>query len=141
MRATPSFRRFASTITRPASSSVICEASTAFPSAIPTRSAPSSSALRLTSSAEIFFLFISMLALLEFLQLLRDHSLVAFLADPAHVPLRQAGQIGARLAVALEFLMQSDLLWRFFGDVLLNLGQVRVVVVADRAHCKAARAV
>src|SRR5260221_13274099 len=106
MRATPSFRRFAIPITRPASSSVICEASTAFPSAIPTRSAPSSSALRLTSSAEIFFLFISMLALLEFLQLLRDHSLVAFLTDQTHVPLRQAGHVAALLASLFESFLQ-----------------------------------
>src|SRR6185436_2029902 len=141
MRATPSFRRLARTMTRPASSSVMCEASTAFPSAMPTRSAPSSSALRLTSSAVIFFLLISILALLEFLQLLRDHALVAFLADPAHVPLRQPGHVRARLAVALVFLVQRDLLRGLLRDVLLDLREMRVIVVADRADREAARAV
>src|SRR5688572_25020494 len=89
MRATPSFKRLASTTTRPASRSVMCEASMFFPSAMPTRSAPSSRALSLMSCAEMVFLLIFILALLEFLQLLRDHALVALLADPAHVPLRE----------------------------------------------------
>src|SRR5262245_8400537 len=93
MRATPSFRRLARTMTLPASRSVMCEASTFFPSAMPTRSAPSSSAFRFTSWALIFFLLIFILAFLELLQLLRDHALVAFLADPAHVPFIEARHV------------------------------------------------
>src|SRR5262245_27729737 len=141
MRATPSFRRLARTMTLPASRSVMCEASTFFPSAMPTRSAPSSSAFRFTSWALIFFLLIFILAFLEFLQLLRDHALVALLADPAHVPFVEAGQLVAGLAVFLVLFLQGDFLRRLLRDVLLHLGEVRVVVVAHRADREAARAV
>src|SRR5258706_10177579 len=140
MRATPSFRRLASTMTRPASRSVMCEASTALPSAMPTRSAPSSRALSFISFAERFFLRISMLPLLEFLQLPRDDALVA-LAHPAHVPLRKAGDIGALLAILFPFSLDGNLFLRLLRDLLLHLGKVRVVVVAHRAHGEAARAV
>src|SRR5437867_8617649 len=93
MRATPSFRRFASTMARPPSSCVICAVSSRAPSAMPTRSAPSSRAFALISAAVSGLRYIStqfLLAFLEFLQLLRDHPLVAVGPDPARVPLRQA---------------------------------------------------
>src|SRR3979409_113040 len=93
MRAPPAFRRLASTIARPASSCVMCAVSSRAPSAMPTRSAPSPRALAFIASAVSGFRNIStqfLLALLELLQLLRDHALVALGPDPAGVPLRQA---------------------------------------------------
>src|SRR2546421_2193292 len=98
MRATPSFRRLARTMARPASSCVMCAVSSRAPSAMPTRSAPSSRALALISAAVSGLRYISTLFLLlalELLQLLRHHPLVALGPDPARVPFRQAG---ARLA-------------------------------------------
>src|SRR5258706_8731090 len=141
MLATPSFSRLASTMTRPASSSVMCAASIALPSAMPTRSAPSSSAFALISAAVRTFLWNLILALLEFLQLLRDHALVALLAHPAHIPFRQAGDIRALLSRFLELLLNGNRLRRLLRDLLLRLGEVHVVVVAHRAHREAARAV
>src|SRR5688500_13859390 len=107
MRATPSLSRFASTMTRPASSSVMCEASIVAPSAMPTRSAPSSRALALISFEDKRLLNASttrflLLALLELLQLARHDALVAFLAHPAHVPGRQPRHVRAMLASLFE---------------------------------------
>src|SRR5438128_4310294 len=107
MRATPSFRRLASTIARPASSCVMCAVSSRAPSAMPTRSAPSSRALALISAAVSGFRYIStqlLLVLLELLQLLRDHPLVALRPDPARIPLRQATACFAGLARLLPLL-------------------------------------
>src|SRR6267142_4162143 len=115
MRATPSFRRLASTIARPASSCVICAVSRRAPSAMPTRSAPSSRALALISAAVSGFRNIStqlFLLALELLQLLRHHPLVAFGPDPARVPLRQAGARVPCFARLLPLLLRGGLLRR-----------------------------
>src|SRR5438477_12835195 len=108
MRATPSFSRLASTIARPASSCVMCAVSRRAPSAMPTRSAPSSRALALISAAVSGFRYISTQFLLlsfELLQLLRHHPLVALGSHPARVPLRQAGARLAFLARLLPLLL------------------------------------
>src|SRR5438046_6675787 len=108
MRATPSFRRLASTMARPASSCVMCAASSRAPSAMPTRSAPSSRALALISAAVSGFRNIStqlLLVLLELLQLLGHHALVALGSDPARVPLRQAAAYFTGLARLLPLLL------------------------------------
>src|SRR6185295_9065374 len=92
MRATPSFSRLASTMTRAPSSSVMCDVSMRDPSAMPTRSAPSSRALSFICVAVSGLLNIStqlFLLPLELLHLLRDHALVALGADPAAVPFRK----------------------------------------------------
>src|SRR5215475_1187684 len=133
-------------------------ASSAAPSAMPTRSAPSAFAFALTSAAvsgclntPTTSLFLGrfgrplLLELLERLQLLRDDALVAVRTDPAHVPLRKAGQL-ARAAVVLrtrllEPLDECSLLGRLLGDHLLHVREVRVIVVPDRAHREAARTV
>src|SRR5258706_2487676 len=101
MRATPSFSRLASTITRPPSSAVMCEVSSAAPSAMPTRSAPSSFA-RVLMSCELsgFLLMFNFLLLLEFLELLRHHALVALGPYPARVPLREPGDRLAQIGRA-----------------------------------------
>src|SRR5258705_9525489 len=142
MRATPSLSRLASTITRPPSSAVICEVSSAAPSAMPTRSAPSSFA-RVLMSCELsgFLLMFNFLLLLEFLELFRHHALVALGPDPARVPLREPGDRLAFLAVGLPLPAQRQFLRRALGNRLLEFSQVRVVVVADRADREAARAV
>src|ERR1051325_2619614 len=62
------------------------------------------------------------------------------LAHPADVPLAEAGKVVALLARFLELRGLGDFLWRFLRDVLLDIGAVRVIVVADRAHREAARA-
>src|SRR5438093_10480879 len=108
MRATPSFSRLASTIARPPSSCVMCAVASRAPSAMPARSAPSSRALALISAAVSGLRNIStqlLLALLEFLQLLRDHPLVAFGPDPAHIPFRQAAAGFARFARLLPLFL------------------------------------
>src|SRR3954469_14274344 len=127
MRATPSFRRFARTIARPPSSCVICAVFSRAPSAIPTRSAPSSRALALISAAVSGFRYISTQFLLftfELLQLLRHHPLVAFRSHPARVPLRQAGARVARFTLLLPFLLNCGFLRRAFRDHLLHFRQV-----------------
>src|ERR1041384_1785745 len=130
MRATPSFRRRASTITRPPSSAVMREVSMRAPSAMPTRSAPSSRALVLICAAVSGRLNIStqlLLPALEFLHLLGDHPLVALGADPARVPFREAAQLLAALARLLPGALRGDLLRRLLRDLLLHVGEVRVV--------------
>jgi len=77
----------------------------------------------------------------EFLQLPRDDALVALLADPADVPLRKPGQVVAFLARLLEALCLRHLFRRLLGNDFLDVGEVSVVVVADRAYRQAARAV
>src|SRR5581483_11170569 len=74
-------------------------------------------------------------------QLPRHDALVAFLADPAHVPLRKPGQLAPRLARGLEARRLSRFFGCLFRDLLLDVRKVRVVIVADRAHRQAARAV
>src|SRR5438045_7523904 len=136
MRATPSFRRFARTIARPPSSWVMGAGFSRAPSAMPTRSAPSSQALALISAAVSGFRYISTQFLLlsfELLQLLRHHPLVAFRSHPARVPLRQAGARLAFLARLLPLLLQLSFLRSALGDHLLRFRQVRVIVVADGA--------
>src|SRR5437667_6353950 len=123
MRATPSLRRLASTMTRPASRSVMCETSTLLPSAMPTRSAPSSRALVFTC-CEVRGVLVSFMALFECLKLPRHDALVALLADPAHVPLREAGQIDAAFSVVFIFFLQSYFFRRLLRNVLLHLGEV-----------------
>src|SRR5204862_5919722 len=113
MRATPSFRRFARTIARPPSSCVICAVFSRAPSAMPTRSAPSSRALALISAAVSGFRYIStqlLLVLLELLQLLGHHPLIALGADPARVPLRQAAAYFTGLARLLPLLLDCGFL-------------------------------
>src|SRR6185503_11517602 len=141
MRELPACTRVASTITRPPSWSVMWPVSIFAPSAMPTRSAPSSIALVLICAAVSGRLKMFKLFPFEFLQLPRDDALVALLADPADVPLGQSRQVVALLARLLEALRLRHLLRRLLGDLLLDVGEVRVVVVADRAHRQAARAV
>src|SRR4051812_43886740 len=115
MRATPSFRRLPSTMTRSPSSFVMCEVSMRAPSAMPTRSAPSSRALAFISLAVSGFLKIStqlFLLALELLHLLRHHPLVALRPDPAAVPVGQAGDGRAALSILLVLLVQQVLLRR-----------------------------
>src|SRR5882724_193395 len=117
MRATPRERRLANTMTRWPSCSVMSEgrcgfagsggcASSAAPSAMPTRSAPSARAFALMASAvkvarkidtmsglvehRLGRAFACGLRLLEVLQLARHHPLVALGPDPAAVPVVQA---------------------------------------------------
>ena len=82
------------------------------------------------------------LRFLEFLQLARDHALVAFRADPAAVVFGKSRDrcAGVR-AVLLPGLAERDLLGRPFRDDLLHVGKMRVIVVADRADREAARAI
>src|SRR5215470_5433176 len=133
-------------------------ASSAAPSAMPTRSAPSAFAFALISAAVSSCLNAPttsrllrrfrrplLLQLLERLQLLRDDALIAVRTDPAHVPLRKAGQL-ARAAVVLRARLlepfdERDLLRRLLGDHLLHVREVGVVVVPDGAHREAARTV
>src|SRR5688572_28854865 len=82
-----------------------------------------------------------MLLPFELLQLLRDDSLVALLADPADIPFVEAGKVMAFLARFLELRGFRHLLRRLLGNLLLDVGEMRVVVVADRAHREAARAI
>src|SRR5262247_2413387 len=126
-------------------------ASSAAPSAIPTRSAPSAFALALISAAVSgclntpttslllrHFRRPLLLQLLERLQLLRDDALVAVRTDPAHVPVRKAGQLACAAVVlrtrVLEPLHERDLLRRLLGDHPLHVREVGVVVVSDGAH-------
>src|SRR5438477_6262740 len=144
MRATPSFSRLASTIARPASSCVMCAVSRRAPSAMPTRSAPSSRALALISAAVSGFRNISTLFLLlalELLELAGNHALVALGPHPTRIPLRQAAAHLPALTRVLPFFLDGGLLRRALGDHLLHLGEMRVVVVADRAYREATRAV
>src|SRR6185436_6713178 len=129
MRATPSLSRRASTITRPPSSLVMCAVSTRAPSAMPTRSAPSSRALAFICASGSGFRKISthlLLPLLELLHLLRDHALLALGADPAHVPFRQATELFAALARQLPGALRRVLFRRLLRDLLLHVGEVRV---------------
>src|SRR5688572_24522750 len=142
MRATPSFRRLPSTITRPPSRAVMCEVSIAAPSAMPTRSAPSSRALSFISfELRFFLLMFNFLLLPEFLELFRHHSLVTLGPYPAHVPFREPRYRLAFLAVGLPLLAERDLLRRALRDLLLEFREMRVVVIAHRADREAARAV
>src|SRR3954466_9757008 len=144
MRATPSFKCFASTMTRPPSSSLMCEVSSFAPSAMPTRSAPNSRALALIAVAVSGLRYISTAFLLlafEFLELARHDALIAVGSDPARIPLGQAAARLASLARLLPFLLDRGLLRRALGNHLLRLGKMRVIVVADRAHGEAARAI
>src|SRR6185503_5399884 len=111
------------------------------PSAMPTRSAPSSRALVLICAAVSGRLKMFTLLPFELLQLAGDDPLVALLADPADVPFVEAGQVAAFLARLLEFRRLRGLLRRFLRNDLLDVGEVRVVVVAHRADREAARAV
>src|SRR5438093_7040802 len=142
MRATPSFRRLASTMARPASSLVMCAVSSRAPSAMPTRSAPSSRALALISAAVSGFRNIStqlLLALLELLQLLGHHALVALGSDPARVPLRQAAAYFTSLARLLPLLLDCGFFRRALGNHFLHFAQLLVRVVALRANVTTAR--
>src|SRR5690606_15076946 len=81
------------------------------------------------------------LGLLEFLELTRDHALVAVGPDPADVPVAEPRDLGAALARLLEALGLLDLLGRLLGDHLLRVRKIGVIVVADRADGEAARTV
>src|SRR5258708_5119976 len=121
MRAPPSFRRFAGTMTRPPSGLVVCAVSRRLPSAMPTRSAPSSRALPLISAAVSGLRNISKLLLLlalEFLELTGNHALIALGTDPARVPLRQAAARFTRLARLLPLLLRRRFLGRVVGGHL-----------------------
>src|SRR3954466_12105897 len=144
MRATPSLRCFASTMMRPPSSWVMCEVSSRVPSAMPTRSAPSSRALALIWLAVSGFLKISTklpLLAFELLELARHHHLVALGPHPARIPLREPGDRLSGLARLAPVLLDRIFLRRAFGDLLLHVGEMGVIVVADRADGEAARAV
>src|SRR5205814_1230128 len=82
-----------------------------------------------------------LLLALEFLELARHDPLVAFRPDPARVPVRESGDRLARFARLAPAFLNLLFLWRAFGDVLVHVGEVRVIVVADRADREAARAV
>src|SRR5687767_8941279 len=141
MRELPACTRTASTITRPPSCSVMWLVSTFAPSAMPTRSAPSSRALVLICAAVSGRLKMFTLFPLEFLQLAGNDPLVTVFADPANVPFRKSREALAFLARLLELGGLGHLLRRLLRDVLLDVGKVRVIVVADRAHREAAWAV
>src|SRR5687767_11452264 len=141
MRELPACTRTASTITRPPSCSVMWLVSTFAPSAMPTRSAPSSRALVLICAAVSGRLKMFTLFPLEFLQLAGNDPLVTVFADPANVPFRKSREALAFLARLLELGGLGHLLGRLLRDVLLDVGEMRVIVVADRAHREAARAV
>src|SRR5262245_25432324 len=115
--------------------------STLAPSAMPTRSAPSSRALVFICAAVSGRLKMFTLFSLELLQLPGDDPLVAFFADPADVPLVEAGQVVAFLARLLEFGGLRGLLGRPLRNDFLDVGEVRVIVVAHRADREAARAI
>src|SRR5438067_2687420 len=82
-----------------------------------------------------------LLLALELLELARHDPLVAFRPDPALVPVRESGDRLARFARLAPAFLNLLFLWRAFGDVLVHVGEVRVIVVADRADREAARAV
>src|SRR4051812_32265519 len=161
-------------MTRPESRSVMSEgrrgsaglggcASSSAPSAMPTRSAPSSRALVLISAAVSGFLNIAgisdlflgcglgcgplFLLFLELLHLARHDPLVAFRPDPPLVPFGQARQLrlrGARLmgdTFCLVLLGERHLLGCLFGNHFLDIGKMRVVIVSDRADGQAPRAI
>src|SRR5262245_26077258 len=128
------------------------------PSAMPTRSAPSSFALALISAAVTFWRKIStmsgtglqgtfgrnralLLAPFEILQLSGNDALVAVGADPAHVPVVETSDRVAALARMLARLGQSHFLRGLFRNHLLRIGQMGVIVVADRADREAARTI
>src|SRR3954465_4570508 len=144
MRATPSLRCFASTMMRPPSSWVMCEVSSRVPSAMPTRSAPSSRALALIWLAVSGFLKISTklpLLAFELLELARHHPLVALRPHPARIPFGQPGDRLSGLARLAPALLDRIFLRRALGDLLLHVGEMGVIIVADRADGEAARAV
>src|SRR5262249_53474175 len=104
------------------------------PSAMPTRSAPSSRALAFTWSAEIFWQKIStilvrddvlrrygarLLARFELLHLPRHDPPIALGTDPADVPGVETGDRFAALARGLTRLGERHLLGRLFRDRLL----------------------
>src|SRR5712691_6663087 len=117
-------------------------ASSAAPSAMPTRSAPSSRALVLMSAAVSGCLKIEtmlgfrvlhvvdprLLLAFERLHLAGDDALVAVGADPPHVPGIEPGNLFAARAALLVAPAERHLLRRLLRDVPLHLGEMRVVV-------------
>src|SRR5262249_3644103 len=69
------------------------------------------------------------------------HTLVALRPDPALVPIAQAGDRGALGAVLAIALAERDLLGRPFRNGFLRIGEMRMIVVADRAHGETARTI
>ena len=67
--------------------------------------------------------------------------LIAVRADPALVPVVKAGDVGAVQPVLAIAFAERDFLRRLFRDGLLKVGEMRVIIVADRAHGEAARAI
>src|ERR1700724_1905672 len=115
------------------------------PSAMPTRSAPSSLALAFTSAAEIFWRKIStisafwqhdllrrcgarLLARFELLHLPRHDPPVALGTDPADVPSVETGDRFTALARCLTRLGERHLLGRLFRDRLLRVGEMRMII-------------
>src|SRR3954452_25068610 len=133
MRATPSLRCFASTMMRPPSSWVMCEVSSRAPSAMPTRSAPSSRALALIWLAVSGFLKISTklpLLAFELLELARHHPLVALGPHPARIPFGQPGDRLSGLARLPPAFLARISPRRAFRDSLFRVGDMGVIVVA-----------
>src|ERR1700738_197371 len=131
---------------------------------MPTRSAPSSLALCLTSSAvrgwrkmptmlehsPIPLLFCTLrggscrallLHAFELLQLPRHDPFVTFRPDPANVPVGKSAASLAAFSCRLHFLGERDLLRCLLRDELLWPGEVRVIVVADWTDRQASRAI
>ena len=95
----------------------------------------------LSSAAASAVLGALLLRFLEFLQLPRHHAFIAFGPDPAPVPVVEAGDVGALRAVVAIALAERDLLRCLFRDRLLRVGEMGVIVVADRADGEAARTI
>src|SRR3984893_15321315 len=131
---------------------------------MPTRSAPSSLALCLTSSAvrgwrkmptmlehsPIPLLFCTLrggggrallLHAFELLQLPRHDPFVTFRPDPANVPVGKSAASLAAFSSSLHLLGERDLLRCLLRDELLRPGEVRVIVVADGTDRQAPRAI
>ena len=81
------------------------------------------------------------LSFLECLQLPRDDALVTVRSNPTDVPLIEPGDLVPVRAVLLVGFSQGNLVRGLFGNVLLQVRQVRVIVVAHRANGQATRAI
>src|SRR4029077_2280140 len=128
------------------------------PSAMPTRSAPSSRPLAFTSAAEIFWRKIStisiflqrglfrrrgarLLACFELLHLPRHDPLVALGTDPADVPSVETGDRLTALARRLTRLRARHLLVRLLRDRFLRIGEIRMIIIAHGTYGETARAI
>src|SRR5262249_46817826 len=128
------------------------------PSAMPTRSAPSSRALAFTSAADILCRKISsilaflqpallrrcgacFLPLFELLHLPRHDPPVTIGTDPADVPSVETGDRFTALARCLTRLGERHLLGRLFRDRLLRVGEMGMIIIAHGTYGETARAI